>query len=99
MQVERRSFAAARDALRGRRCVLVGGTSGDAEREDGGEGGGGGGDGDDGRVFVVAEAVALHCRSDLVPALFRLPDELLPWQSLFTSLGKRFGCGETVCDN
>jgi hypothetical protein len=89
MQVERRSFAAARDALRGRRCVLLGGNSGDAETENGaggGEGGERGGDG--GLIFVAAESVALHCRGDLAPALFRLPDELEPWQSLFVSLGK-----------
>jgi hypothetical protein len=96
MQVERRSFAAARDALRGRRCVLVGGTSGDTERVDGEEGGGGGGNGDRGLVFVAAEAVALRCRSDLAPALYRLPDELEPWQSLFTSLGKCVGCVDSA---
>ncbi len=86
IQVERRSFAAARDALRGRRCVLVGGVSGDAEREDAEEGSSG--DGDTGLVFVVAEAVALHCRDELAPLLYRLPDKLESWKGLFTSLGK-----------
>ncbi len=96
MQVERRSFAAARDALSGRRCVLVGGTAGNVEREDAEVGGAEGGGGDCGQVFVAAEAVALHCRGDLAPALYRLPDELQPWQILFSRLGKHFECGYSI---
>ncbi len=75
----------------------MGSNSSDAEADEG-EGGRGGGErsADAGLVFVAAEAVALHCRGDLSPALYRLPDTLQPWQSLFISLGKRFACQEAL---